>query len=106
MYCPLCARPLEAVERLGIEIDHCPDCGGFWLDQGEMDTLVRREAAQALEKGHEALIQARRDREYDEASQQENRLVFSTGYYYDTEKSAISSSAYAAARRRDTAGTR
>ncbi len=67
MLCPCCARPLRAVERQGIELDHCTECGGFWLDQGELDRLVTGEATRALEAGQQALSDARRNREYDRA---------------------------------------
>ena len=67
MLCPLCAHELEQVERQGVEIDHCPDCGGFWLDKGELDLLIHREAAFALEEGQKRLDEARRHREYDVA---------------------------------------
>ena len=65
MYCPVCATPLHAVERLEISMDFCPTCGGIWLDQGELDELVRREAAAAIEVGLAKLSQARRSRAYD-----------------------------------------
>lgn len=65
MYCPVCATPLHAVERQEISLDYCPTCGGLWLDQGELDTLVRLEAARAVELGLEQLATARRSRAYD-----------------------------------------
>ena len=67
MMCPLCARALSPVERLGIELDYCTSCGGMWLDQGELNALVRRETLAALERGQDALLASRRDREYDQA---------------------------------------
>ena len=65
MQCPLCAATLRAVERQGVELDYCPQCGGMWLDQGELNELIRREATVAIQKGQDALMAARRDREYD-----------------------------------------
>lgn len=65
MHCPLCGVSLKTVERLGIELDHCTQCGGFWLDQGELDLLVQQEAMRALTKGQQALSAARDAREYD-----------------------------------------
>jgi Zn-finger nucleic acid-binding protein len=29
-------------ERLGIEIDYCPQCRGVWLDRGELDKIMER----------------------------------------------------------------
>lgn len=65
LLCPLCARSLKTVERDGVEIDHCMGCGGFWLDQGELDRLIRHEAQVALQAGQQALTLARRSQEYD-----------------------------------------
>ena len=65
LLCPLCARSLKTVERDGVEIDHCTGCGGFWLDQGELDRLVKQEAQLALQAGQQALTLARRNQEYD-----------------------------------------
>jgi Zn-finger nucleic acid-binding protein len=34
-------------ERAGIEIDYCPTCRGVWLDRGELDKIIERNAAQS-----------------------------------------------------------
>ena len=65
MFCPCCATPLEAVERLGVEMDHCPTCNGLWLDAGELDALVERESVAALRQGERVLAASRRGKEYD-----------------------------------------
>lgn len=31
-------------ERSGIEIDYCPECRGVWLDRGELDKIMERDA--------------------------------------------------------------
>lgn len=67
MNCPLCATPLEAVERQGIELDHCPSCGGMWLDAGELSALLEREAVAALRQGERALSAQRHGKEFDSA---------------------------------------
>jgi len=66
MVCPLCAGELKVVERQGIELDYCPDCGGIWLDQGELSELIRRESAAAMREGQRLLSAARHQREYDQ----------------------------------------
>lgn len=68
MLCPLCARALRPVEREGVQIDYCVQCGGIWLDQGELTELIQREAIDSLRKGQDVLLAARRDREYDRVS--------------------------------------
>jgi len=32
-------------DRSGIEIDYCPTCRGVWLDRGELDKIIERNAA-------------------------------------------------------------
>lgn len=44
MICPVCGGQLRAVDRSGIEIDICPQCKGVWLDSGELEKLLQREA--------------------------------------------------------------
>ena len=44
MQCPACQDMLKSSERQGIEIDVCPRCRGVWLDRGELDKLLQREA--------------------------------------------------------------
>lgn len=45
--CPVDGTKLVPMERSGIEIDHCPSCGGVWLDRGELDKIIERSAASA-----------------------------------------------------------
>lgn len=44
MSCPVCRVPLAMSDRQGIEIDYCPQCRGVWLDRGELDKIVERNA--------------------------------------------------------------
>ena len=39
MNCPRCDVALNEKSFKGIEIDHCPDCKGLWLDFHELDQL-------------------------------------------------------------------
>lgn len=45
MACPVDGTPLTMSERAGIEIDYCPACRGVWLDRGELDKIIERNAA-------------------------------------------------------------
>jgi uncharacterized protein len=46
MKCPSCKETnLSMSERLGIEIDYCPDCRGVWLDRGELDKILEKAAS-------------------------------------------------------------
>lgn len=45
MLCPVCKIDLLLSERQGIEIDYCPQCRGVWLDRGELDKIIERNAS-------------------------------------------------------------
>jgi Zn-finger nucleic acid-binding protein len=45
MACPVDGTTLVMSERSGIEIDYCPTCRGVWLDRGELDKIIERNAA-------------------------------------------------------------
>ncbi len=47
MSCPVDGTPLTMSERSGIEIDYCPQCRGVWLDRGELDKIIDRNASAA-----------------------------------------------------------
>jgi hypothetical protein len=40
MDCPACKNAMITLELFDIEIDHCPGCGGIWLDAGELELLI------------------------------------------------------------------
>ena len=44
MSCPVDGATLVMSERSGIEIDYCPTCRGVWLDRGELDKIIERNA--------------------------------------------------------------
>ncbi len=44
MRCPIDQTELRIAERQGIEIDYCPQCRGVWLDRGELDKIIERQA--------------------------------------------------------------
>ncbi len=48
MKCPSCKdeRTLSMTERMGIEIDYCPECRGVWLDRGELDKIIEKSQAE------------------------------------------------------------
>ena len=43
MICPVCENPLVVLELDQVEIDHCLNCGGIWLDAGELEILLETE---------------------------------------------------------------
>jgi Zn-finger nucleic acid-binding protein len=40
MDCPVCTAAMITMELNEVEIDHCIDCGGIWLDAGELEMLM------------------------------------------------------------------
>ena len=50
MKCPICTTSdLLMTERLGIEIDYCPQCRGVWLDRGELDKIIERSVREPVQ---------------------------------------------------------
>jgi len=54
MNCPVCEKPVIALEVDQIEVDHCVKCGGVWLDAGELELLY--EGVRARDEAMEALV--------------------------------------------------
>ena len=40
MNCPACKEPMIVLELNQVEIDYCDNCGGIWLDSGEIELLL------------------------------------------------------------------
>jgi Zn-finger nucleic acid-binding protein len=40
--CPNCNVFMNEVIKVGILIDVCPQCGGVWLDKGELEKIINR----------------------------------------------------------------
>ena len=41
--CPKCLATMRSIERSGIVVDRCTECGGVFLDRGELERLMRAE---------------------------------------------------------------
>jgi Zn-finger nucleic acid-binding protein len=39
MNCPVCKKAMIVLELDKVEVDHCIQCGGIWLDSGELQQL-------------------------------------------------------------------
>lgn len=42
--CPRDGTELVEVERSGVRVDACRTCRGVWLDRGELDKILEKEA--------------------------------------------------------------
>lgn len=45
LLCPKCETPMRVIERSGITLERCPECGGIFLDRGELERLTQQETA-------------------------------------------------------------
>ena len=51
MRCPKCKNDMEAIEFEGVEVDRCQNCNGIWFDVGENESLLGKDAAEAIDTG-------------------------------------------------------
>lgn len=49
--CPRCGGELKEQQVDDVKIDECRDCGGVWLDRGELDQLRRVNTARGVSGG-------------------------------------------------------
>lgn len=49
--CPRCGGELKEQQVDEVKIDECKDCGGVWLDRGELDQLRRVNTARGVSGG-------------------------------------------------------
>jgi uncharacterized protein len=49
--CPRCGGDLKEKQAEQVKIDECGDCGGIWLDKGELDQLGRVNQARGVSGG-------------------------------------------------------
>jgi uncharacterized protein len=43
--CPKCDASMRMYERNGVHVDRCTECGGIFLDRGELDRLITAESS-------------------------------------------------------------
>lgn len=41
MLCPDCKEDMLIIEYKNIELDYCNECSGIWLDEGELELLLK-----------------------------------------------------------------
>ncbi len=46
MKCPKCQADMITLELEEVEIDYCEECGGIWLDAGELEMLLGENSLQ------------------------------------------------------------
>ena len=63
MQCPIDGTELVIADRSGVEIDYCPQCRGVWLDRGELDKIIERNAPHQREVAPDDRPRKRRSRD-------------------------------------------
>ncbi len=63
MLCPVCNVDLLMSQKNNIEIDYCPKCRGIWLDRGELDKIIEKNA---MEINSASQNYGNKDRHYDD----------------------------------------
>ncbi len=43
MKCPKCGMDLKEIEFHGVKVDQCANCGGIYLDAGEIEQIAKHE---------------------------------------------------------------
>ena len=61
--CPGCTHPMKKIVVADVTIDVCSDCGGIWLDRGELEELLQKRP-KVEKKGEEELEEASRGQHY------------------------------------------
>jgi Zn-finger nucleic acid-binding protein len=51
MRCPKCRSDMLQIDVQGTEVDRCSACNGLWLDDGEIEALRNKEAAELIDTG-------------------------------------------------------
>ncbi len=80
MDCPACGNAMITLELADVEIDHCVDCGGIWLDAGELELLMddRQKAAQLLASFQEDVSAAEKPRKCPICDKKMAKIVVGT----------------------------
>lgn len=71
LHCPKCHASMRSVERNGVVIDRCNECGGVFLDRGELEHLIRAESA--WEHSHAPSSRGFRDDDDDDDERHQGR---------------------------------
>lgn len=66
LLCPKCQAPMRSYERSGVVVDRCTECGGIFLDRGELERLTEAETAYERRAGDSQSTQRDRVEDPDE----------------------------------------
>ncbi|MEO2138315.1 MAG: zf-TFIIB domain-containing protein [bacterium] len=57
--CPRCGVALAERDHSGVAIDECADCGGIWLDKGELESIEERDGEGWMSRWVRSLLEGR-----------------------------------------------
>lgn len=82
---------LRERNRAGIHLDFCADCKGVWLDRGELDKIVEREASDRDWDDDDDRSSRRGDRDRDRSERREDddRYRSQGGYQQKSKKKSF-----------------
>ena len=81
MKCPVCPDVTLAISsREGVEVDHCPQCRGVWLDRGELDKIIDRTV---VESRPDTRSYERDDRYYPSKRHKKKESMFERFFDFD-----------------------
>lgn len=62
--CPKDQTAMRSIERNGVTVERCPECGGIFLDRGELERLIEAEGMYADRDAQAAGARDADDRAY------------------------------------------
>lgn len=73
LLCPKCTNPMKQYERNDVLIDQCVECGGLFLDRGELERLAQAEANYYNPQNAAPLPERTRDDRYRREDRRDDR---------------------------------
>jgi len=73
-----CGTTLEQRKEHGIIIDHCPKCGGVWLDPGELEALTGHSSHSSHDRDIDVDIEGEEEDEEEYEEEEEEGGILSS----------------------------
>ncbi|MFC6976102.1 zf-TFIIB domain-containing protein [Halomicroarcula sp. GCM10025709] len=73
--CLSCGTTLDQRREHGVTVDYCPDCGGVWLDPGELEQLTGHSSHHHKDRDIDIDIEAEEEDEFEEAEEEEAGIL-------------------------------
>ena len=73
--CLTCGSTLAQRDEHGVTVDYCPDCGGVWLDPGELEALTGHSSHSHSHGHHDTDIDIEAEEEEEEVEEEEGGIL-------------------------------